>query len=139
VNDNFEPAWINKQQVISLQNRTIEKQGGSSGIRDEGLLESALARPQNAYSYGENDIFLLAAAYAEGIARNHAFVDGNKRAAYITSGLFLRQNGYALTVKSPSAQITLFENLAQGQVNREELAEFYRQNTSKNTSKTEKA
>lgn len=129
--DSSEPNWISIFQVLHIQKRTIERQGGSSGIRDEGLLESALARPQNFYAYGEHDIYALAAAYAEGIARNHAFIDGNKRAAYIASGLFLFQNGYKLKIQSVSAQITLFENLAKGDLSREELAEFYRQNTSR--------
>jgi len=131
MNDNSEPVWLGKRQAMSIHDMCIEEQGGSSGIRDEGLLESALARPQNAYSYGENNIFQLAAAYAEGIAHNHAFVDGNKRAAYATADMFLYLNGYDLNAESPSAQIALFENLAQGRINREELAEFYRQNTSK--------
>ncbi len=126
-----EPIWISNEQVLLIQENTIKIQGGSSGIRDEGLLESALARPQNYFAYGEHDIFLLAAAYAEGIARNHAFVDGNKRAAYITSDLFLYLNGYDLNIKSTPSQITLFESLAKGDLSREELAEYYRQNTSK--------
>ncbi len=70
------PIWINKLQAFYIQSETIRDKGGSSGIRDEGLLESALARPQNHYAYGERDIFKLAAAYAEGLSRNHAFVDG---------------------------------------------------------------
>ena len=123
------PNWVSIRQVIHIQANTIAIQGGAAGIRDEGLLESALARPQNIYAYGEHDIFQLAAAYAEGLARNHAFVDGNKRVAYITSGLFLRQNGYRLQVESISGQITLFENLAKGSLSRDELAVFYRENT----------
>lgn len=131
MSDRPEPSWIRGRQVIILQKRTIEKHGGSFGIRDKGLLDSALSRPLNYFSYGENNIFLLAAAYAEAIARNHAFVDGNKRAAYITSGLFLYQNGYRLKITSPAAQITLFENLAKGVISRADLAEFYRQNSVK--------
>ena len=130
MSEQAEPNWISKEQVLLIHENTIKMQGGSSGIRDEGLLESALARPQNSYAYGEDDIFLLAAAYAEGLARNHAYVDGNKRAAYITSDLFLYLNGYDLNIKSTSAQITIFESLAKGEMNREELAEFYRRNTS---------
>jgi death-on-curing protein len=129
VNDAFIPKWLNKAQVLYLHERAIKKYGGSFGLRDHGLLESALARPENFYAYGEQDLFLLAAAYAEGIARNHPFIDGNKRTAYAAAGLFLYVNGYALAVPSVSAQITLFENLAMGQVSREELAHFYRQNT----------
>ena len=92
-------------------------------------MESALARPQNHYAYGESDIFKLAATYAEGLARNHAFVDGNKRTAYIVAGLFLYENGHELNIEKKREQIELFENLAQGKVSREELAEFYRQNS----------
>jgi death-on-curing protein len=115
--------------VLYLHESAIKNHGGSFGIRDMGLLESALARPQNYYAYGERDRFLLAAAYAEGIARNHPFIDGNKRTAYATAGLFLFANGYLLNIPSVPAQISLFENLSMGQVNREELGEFYRQNT----------
>jgi len=131
MNDNAEPIWLGRQQAISIHDMCIAEQGGSPGIRDEGLLESALARPQNSYAYGENDIFLLAAAYAEAIARNHAFVDGNKRTAYATADMFLYQNGYDLGIKSAAGQIALFEALATGQTSRDQLAEFYRLNSSK--------
>lgn len=123
------PQWISQEQVLYLHRRAIEKYGGSFGVRDTGLLESALARPENFYAYGEQDLFLLAAAYAEGIARNHPFLDGNKRAAYATAGLFLYVNGYTLQAPSVAAQITLFEKLAMGQVSRDDLAQFYRQHT----------
>ena len=129
MNDAPAPKWISKEQVLYIYERAIEKYGGSFGLRDAGLLESALARPQNFYAYGEQDLFRLAAAYAEGIARNHPFIDGNKRTAYATAGLFLYVNGYILDVISVSEQITLFENLAMGQVSRGDLAHFYRQNT----------
>ena len=125
------PQWVSVKQVTALQKRTIEIHGGSSGIRDYGSLESALVRPENFFSYGETDIFLLAATYAEGIARNHSFVDGNKRAAYLTAAFFLRSNGFHLNIKSVPEQITLFENLAKGAVSREELATFYRLYTAK--------
>ena len=128
--DDSEPRWMSKEQVLLIHEQTIKKQGGSSGIRDDGLLESALARPQNLYAYeGQNDIFELAASYAEGIARNHAFVDGNKRTAYATSDLFLYKNGYDLNAEQVQEQTRLFESLAKREVSREELAAFYRQNT----------
>lgn len=126
-----DPRWISLEQVIAIQQQTITEQGGSPGLRDQGLLESALARPQNHYSFGEEDIFLLAATYAEGLAKNHAFVDGNKRVAYITAGMFLRSNGFHLNVKSIAVQIALFENLARGALSRGELAEFYRRHCRK--------
>ncbi|MEZ4726262.1 MAG: type II toxin-antitoxin system death-on-curing family toxin [Caldilineaceae bacterium] len=125
----FPPKWISKKQVLYIHEAAIKKHGGSFGVRDMGLLESALARPENFYAYGEQDLFLLAAAYAEGIARNHPFIDGNKRTAYSAAGLFLYVNGYTLAVPSVAEQIRLFENLAMGQVSRTELAQFYRQNT----------
>jgi death-on-curing protein len=84
---------------------------------------------KNFYAYGEKDICMLAAAYAEGIARNHPFVDGNKRTAYAVAGLFLFLNGLALQIPDTKEQITLFENVAAGHVSKEELAEFYRSNT----------
>lgn len=123
------PKWLSKAQVLYIHEIAIKRYGGSFGIRDEGLLESALARAENYFAYGEPDLFLLAATYAEGIARNHPFIDGNKRTAYTAASLFLHVNGYTLIVSSVSEQITLFENLAAGQVSREELAEFYRQQT----------
>jgi len=129
VKETIIPRWISKKQVLYIHARVIEKYGGSFGLRDAGLLESALARPENFYAYGEKDLFLLAVAYAEGIARNHPFIDGNKRTAYAAAGLFLYVNGYILHVISASEQITLFENLAMGQISREDLAHFYRQNT----------
>jgi death on curing protein len=125
VNDAPAPKWISKEQVLYIHETAIAKYGGSFGVRDIGLLESALARPENFHAYGEQDLFLLAAAYAEGIARNHPFIDGNKRTAYAAAGLFLYLNGYILKVLSVSEQITLFENLAMGHLSREALAQFY--------------
>lgn len=129
MSEEAEPRWISKEQVLRIHEKTIEQQGGLSGIRDNGLLESALARPENFYSYGEHDRFSLAATYAEGIARNHPFADGNKRTAYETADFFLFQNGYDLEIKDIKKQITFFENFAAGSISREELTEFYRQNT----------
>ncbi len=131
MSEDLEPKWISKEQVLRIHETTIEQQGGLSGVRDEGLLESALAHPENFYAYREQDIFELDAAYAEGIARNHAFVDGNKRTAYETADLFLYKNGHDLGIKDEKEQIAFFENFAAGHVSREEMAEFYRQNTRK--------
>lgn len=121
--------WISKAQALFIHDQSIIRHGGGNGIRDEGLLESALARAENFYAYGERDLCMLAAAYAEGIARNHPFVDGNKRTAYAVAGLFLYLNGLTLQIPDTEAQITLFENVAAGHVSKEELAEFYRSNT----------
>jgi death-on-curing protein len=129
VTDALPPKWLSKAQVLYIHESAIKRYGGSFGLRDEGLLESALARAENYYAYGEVDLFLLAATYAEGIARNHSFVDGNKRTAYTAAGLFLHVNGYVLLITSVAAQIALFENVAAGRISREELAEFFRQHT----------
>jgi death on curing protein len=91
------PAWILKATVLALHDEQIAEHGGLPGIKDEGLLESALARPENLYAYGKPDIIELAAAYGFGIARNHAFVDGNKRTSLVVTELFLDLNGWELT------------------------------------------
>ncbi len=91
------PAWILKATVLALHDEQIAEHGGLAGIKDEGLLESALARPENLYAYGKPDIIELAAAYGFGIARNHAFVDGNKRTSLVVTELLLDLNGWELT------------------------------------------
>jgi death-on-curing protein len=124
-----EPKWISKAQAVYIHDQSIARHGGGSGTRDEGLLESALVRAENFFAYGEDDLCMLAAVYAEGIARNHAFIDGNKRTAYAVAGLFLHLNGRALDIPDTQEQIKLFEELAAGNISKEELAEFYRENT----------
>ncbi len=125
-----EPLWITEKEALLFHEKIIEKTGGSHGMRDEGLLQSALARPLNLYAYeNEEDVFELAASYTEGIAKNHAFVDGNKRTALAVSGLFLAKNGYELEVQKEYEQKNLIEAVAQGNISREVVAEFYRHNT----------
>ena len=87
------PVWLSKAEILYIHEKAIDAAGGSHGLRDESLLESALARPQNLHTYGEDDRFQLAASYAEGIARNHAFVDGNKRTAFQSADVFLYKMG----------------------------------------------
>jgi death on curing protein len=90
-----EPVWIDQRDARALHNHLLALDGGAEGVRDEGLLESALARPQQIHAYGDNpDIVALAAAYTAGIVRNHPFVDGNKRTGFIVGVLFLEMNGY---------------------------------------------
>ena len=89
--------WISKPALLLLHAESLAEHGGSPGLRDEGLLDSALARPQNLLAYGEPDAAALAAAYGSGVARNHPFIDGNKRAALLSIGLFLHLNGWRLT------------------------------------------
>jgi death-on-curing protein len=98
-----EPVWIERRVVIALHERLLAEHGGAEGIRDEGLLDSALARPRQMFSYGECDLADLAAAYVSGIVRNHPFVDGNKRTAFMTGYVFLGRNGRRLEAGEPEA------------------------------------
>jgi death-on-curing protein len=104
-----EPKWLNELSIVLLHAESLAEHGGSEGLRDGGLLKSALARARNLYSYeGVTDITRLAAAYGFGIARNHPFVDGNKRAAFLSIGLFLARNGYSLRADIANATQTMF-------------------------------
>jgi len=106
--------------------RQIAEHGGADGVRDEGLLLSAMARPQNLFAYGENvDIPALAASYAFGIAKNHPFLDGNKRTAMVVAITFLRVNGFNIEAPLPEVYTT-FLSLAEGSLSEEELAEWIR-------------
>jgi death-on-curing protein len=99
-----EPRWINELSVLLLHAESLAEYGGMEGLRDEGMLQSALARPRNLFGYEETaDIAVLAAAYATGITRNHPFVDGNKRAAFLSIGLFLEKNGFELEASKVNA------------------------------------
>jgi len=123
------PVWVARQALELLHSESIAEHGGADGLRDEGLLESALARPQNLHAYeGVTDVARLAASYCFGLAKNHAFVDGNKRAAFIAAGLFLRLNGWRL--KADQAQATLIIlSVASGAMDEEELAAWIRQHS----------
>jgi death-on-curing protein len=119
------PVWIGKEVVLAIHKRQLAEHGGSEGLRDEGLLESALARPLNRQAYGDPSLTLaeLAASYAFGLVRNHPFVDGNKRVAYVVCLLFLRLNGKHL-VASGAEKYQVFLSLAQGTLGEEELASW---------------
>ena len=125
-------AWIDKQVLLLLHDESLAEHGGSSGMRDEGLLDSALARPLNLNAYGKPDFAALAASYAVGLAKNHPFVDGNKRAAFLALGLFLYMNGYRLTASQPAATVTMLA-VAAGEINEDELAEWIRQHAAPRT------
>jgi len=99
--------WVDKRALLLLHDESLAEHGGATGIRDEGLLDSALARPINLDAYGKPDFADLAAAYAIGLAKNHGFVDGNKRAAFLATGLFLYLNGYRLQVSQGDATLTM--------------------------------
>lgn len=124
-----EPSWLAKRALLLLHGESLAEHGGALGIRDEGLLDSALGRPINQHVYGGvGDIAQLAAAYAFGIARNHPFVDGNKRAALISAGVFLRLNGKRLQADKVDAYRTTMA-LAAGEIGEEEFAEWLRANS----------
>nr|WP_321443443.1 type II toxin-antitoxin system death-on-curing family toxin [uncultured Cohaesibacter sp.] len=120
-----DPKWVSEELVARLHERVIDIGGGAQGIRDKGLLNSALARPQNLYAYGEEDCFQLAASYAEGIARNHPFIDGNKRTAFQTADLFLALNGYDLDAARGVEHADMMEQLGQGLISRDEAATHF--------------
>ncbi len=117
--------WISKRALLLLHDESLAEHGGASGIRDEGLLESALARPENLAAYGEPDIAALAAAYGFGLAKNHPFIDGNKRAAFLAVGLFLALNGQRLVVSQAEATATV-RALAGSEITEEAFAAWIR-------------
>ncbi|UCC32358.1 MAG: type II toxin-antitoxin system death-on-curing family toxin [Phycisphaerales bacterium] len=98
-----EPAWLSIEAVLAFHEELVAEHGGSSFLRDRGLLESALASPRNHFAYGERDLFVLATVYANSITRNHPFGDGNKRVAFIAAYTFLGVNG--LELQAPEAEV----------------------------------
>lgn len=125
-----EIIWIDKHETLTIHAQQLAEHGGSDGVRDDGLLESALARPQNFLAYSDDDPSLtrLAAAYAFGIARNHPFVDGNKRTALVVSLTFLLVNGLKLTAPRDDRYV-IFCDLAAGKLSEDELARWLEANT----------
>jgi death-on-curing protein len=120
-----EPIWVEKPEVLVAHSRQLAEHGGSDGIRDESLLDSALAKPRNVFAYEDSATLpRLAASYAFGIARNHAFVDGNKRTALIVSEGFLRFNGLKV-VAPPEEKYLTFLRLAEGSLSEEEMAAWF--------------
>ena len=107
-------AWLSERIVLDLHDMQLAQHGGAAGVRDPGLLQSALARPLNLASYGEPDTVDLAVSYAIAIARNHSFVDGNKRAAFMAMVLFLALNGMELDAPEPDAVVAMQEMAAGG-------------------------
>jgi death on curing protein len=122
-----EPRWLDTTIVLDVHAEQLALFGGADGVRDLGLLESALARPINKFGYGESDLAALAAAYAFGIARNHAFVDGNKRAAFASIIVFLGLNGIDFDVP-PEQATAMILALAAGEVSEESLARWIKDN-----------
>ncbi len=119
------PQWIDLSVVLAIHEQQIAEHGGSLGIRDLGMIESALGRPQNLLLYNDPDIFDLAAAYGYGLAQNHGFIDGNKRTAYVVTRLFLILNGYDISASAVEKVIT-FENVAKSEIDQAALASWLR-------------
>ncbi len=120
-----EPEWLDLEIVLDIHAEQLALFGGGDGLRDGGLLESALARPQNKYAYGEDSLAALAAAYAFGIARNHPFIDGNKRTAFGSLVVFLGLNGIDFDVPQESATAMILA-LAGGEISEEGLTHWIR-------------
>jgi death on curing protein len=122
--------WLTQELVSAFHLRQLAEHGGGTGVRDLGLLDSALQRPKNKFEYEETDIAALAAAYAFGIARNHPFIDGNKRTALVASFTFLYLNGYKMTT-SQAENVTVFLALAAGTLTEDDLAVWFRSHLQK--------
>ena len=124
-----EPIWIETQEALLLHARLLALHGGASGLRDEGLLQSALARPQQMYAYAEKpDMIKMASACTAGIVGNHPFVDGNKRTGFVVGVLFLELNGFRFTAAEEDAAQAVLE-LAAGTLDEEGYATFLRANS----------
>jgi death on curing protein len=125
-----EPLWMDFADAVIAHDLEIAAHGGSMGLRDAGLLESALARPRNLWAYADSppNLSRLAAAYAAGISSNHPFVDGNKRTALVISFGFLDANGYELTATQEDAYLTIL-GLAAGEISEDQLAEWFERNS----------
>jgi death-on-curing protein len=121
--------WISKSALMLLHGESLSTHGGSEGLRDEGLLDSALARPLNLLAYANADappdMAALAASYTIGLAKNHPFVDGNKRAAFLATGLFLYLNGYLLKASQAEATLTMLA-VATGDITEDAFADWLR-------------
>ncbi|HEX4097474.1 MAG TPA: type II toxin-antitoxin system death-on-curing family toxin [Caulobacteraceae bacterium] len=123
-----EPRWITKHGLLLLHDRSLALHGGAEGMRDEGLLDSALMRPRNLFHYElVDDLPALAATYAGAIAANHPFVDGNKRAAFLAAGMFLEKNGQRLEAEQADAALTILA-LAAGRLEVPQLIDWIRAN-----------
>jgi len=121
-------CWIDKNLLIILHDESLVMHGGASGVRDEALLDSALNRAPNLAHYGQPDYAELAAAYGVALAKNHPFVDGNKRVAFLSVGVFLMLNGHRLTATQVDATLIMFA-VAAGEIDEPAFAEWIRQNS----------
>ncbi|MDX2472163.1 MAG: type II toxin-antitoxin system death-on-curing family toxin [Candidatus Krumholzibacteria bacterium] len=121
----IEPTWLSKPALLAIHGLLLAEHGGASGLRDEGLLESAMAGPLNHFQYGETDIYQLAATYAFALTKNHPFIDGNKRTAFAAAGVFLELNGHQLRASEPDAVLAVLA-LSKGELDAQEFGNWLR-------------
>jgi death on curing protein len=118
--------WLSSDVLLAVHDEQLAEHGGAAGVRDRGLFDSAMARAQNLAHYGEPDFAELAAAYGFGLARNHPFIDGNKRTAFVAVELFLVCNGHALRASDPECVLTMLA-VAAGELDETQFAAWIRQ------------
>ena len=123
-----EPTWVLREVVLILHEQSLAQFGGAEGVRDEGLLDSALEKPQNLFAYGKPSLFDLAASYAFGLVKNHPFIDGNKRAGFVVAALFLELNGYKFQATEVDAALRTLA-LAAGGMNEAAYSEWLKANS----------
>jgi death on curing protein len=123
-------VWLQKAVVLAIHEDQLTEHGGGVGVRDVGLLESALARPENLAAYGKPDVADLAAAYGYGISRNHAFIDGNKRTGFVAVELFLELNGHELAASDADCVMTMLA-VASGDITETQFAAWLREHVAK--------
>jgi len=124
---NTEPKWLGVESVLVMHEEQLAEHGGADGVRDLGLLDLALARPRNAWSYGQCDLVALAAFYAAGIMRNHPFVDGNKRTGFLAAYAFLYVNGLEIVADEAEVIVQCF-SLAADEIDDAEFAAWLQEN-----------
>lgn len=120
--------WLDASILLAVHDEQLVEHGGISGVRDNGMFESALAKPQNLAAYGEPDFAHLATAYGFGLAKNHPFLDGNKRTAFVAIELFLRLNGFVLDAEDTACVLTMLA-VAGGEMDEQNFADWIRKNT----------
>jgi len=123
-----EPVWLDREDALGIHDLMLAQFGGASGLRDPGLLDSALSRPLNHHAYGEDDIHVLAALYTAGVVRNHPFLDGNKRTGFMLAAVFLEINGWELTGAEESV-VEMTRGLAAGTVSEDAYGRWLVENT----------
>jgi len=122
------PVWVLRETVLTLQEQSLAEFGGEAGIRDESLLDSALAKPENLFAYGKPGIFDLAASYGFGLVKNHPFIDGNKRVGFIVAVVFLELNGYRFQATEAETAVRTLA-LAAGEMSKSEFAVWLKTNS----------